>query len=78
MQIRLAHTTDAPAVDELLHQLGYPQAGTATTAARIQTWADDPSSAAYVAEADADVLGLIAVHVGPFFERPGSWGWSRL
>jgi hypothetical protein len=50
MQIRLAHTTDAAAVNELLHQLGYPQDGTATTATRIQTWGDDPSSAAYVAE----------------------------
>jgi len=74
VQIRPAHTTDAAAVDELLHQLGYPQAGTATTASRIQTWTDDPSSAAYVAEADGDVLGLIAVHVCPFFERAGSWG----
>jgi hypothetical protein len=37
MQTRLAHTTDAAAVNELLHQLGYPQDGTATTATRIQT-----------------------------------------
>ena len=44
MQIRLAHTTDAAAVNELLHQLGYAQDGTATTATRIQTWGDDPSA----------------------------------
>ena len=74
MQIRLAHTIDAAAVNELLHQLGYPQDGTATTATRIQTWGDDPSSAAYVADADGDLLGLIAVHICPFFERTGSWG----
>lgn len=74
MRIRLAHTTDASAVEELLHQLGYPQAGAATTAARIQTWGDDPSSAAYVADADGDLLGLVAVHICPFFERAGSWG----
>src|ERR1700716_4431009 len=73
MQMRLAHTTDAAAV-KLLHQLGYPQDGTATTANRIQTWGDDPSSAAYVADADGDLLGLIAVHICPFFERTGSWG----
>ncbi|TDD72647.1 GNAT family N-acetyltransferase [Jiangella aurantiaca] len=74
MQIRLAHTSDAAAVNELLHQLGYPQDGTATTANRIQAWSDDPSSAAYVADADGDLNGLVAVHVSPFFERTGSWG----
>ena len=74
MRIRLAHTADAAAVNELLHQLGYPQDGTAATAARIQTWSDDPSSAAYVAQAGGDLLGLVAVHACPFFERTGSWG----
>jgi GNAT superfamily N-acetyltransferase len=74
MQIRLANTTDAAAVNELLHQLGYPQDGTAATATRIRTWDADPSSAAYVADAGGDVLGVIAVHVCPFFERTGSWG----
>ncbi|CAM4137345.1 GNAT family N-acetyltransferase [Kibdelosporangium persicum] len=73
MRIRLAHANDAAAVNELLHQLGYPQDGVATTATRIQIWGDDPSSAAYVADADGDLLGLVAVHVCPFFERTGSW-----
>jgi GNAT superfamily N-acetyltransferase len=74
MQIRRARATDAAAVNELLQQLGYPQEGFATTASRIRTWDDDPSSAAYVADADGNVLGLVAVHVCPFFERAGSWG----
>ncbi|MFJ8827990.1 GNAT family N-acetyltransferase [Streptomyces sp. NPDC102467] len=74
MRIRPAHRADASAVNELLDQLGYPQDGRAATADRIQTWAGDPSSAAYVAEADGDLLGVIAVHVCPFFERDGSWG----
>lgn len=74
MQIRPAHGADASAVNELLDQLGYPQDGRAATANRIQTWAEDPSSAAYVAEAGDDLLGAIAVHVCPFFERDGSWG----
>jgi GNAT superfamily N-acetyltransferase len=74
MRIRLAHTTDAAVVNELLHQLGYSQVDTAATATRIRTWGDDPSSAAYVAEADSDLLGLVAVHICPFFERSGSWG----
>jgi GNAT superfamily N-acetyltransferase len=74
MQIRQAHATDAAAVNELLRQLGYPQDGTATTATRIQAWGDGPTSAAYVAEADGDLLGVIAVHICPFFERSGAWG----
>lgn len=67
MQIRLAHPADAAAVNELLDQLGYPQDDTATTTDRIQTWAEDPSGAAYVADADGVVLGLVAVHLCPFF-----------
>jgi GNAT superfamily N-acetyltransferase len=74
MKIRLAHATDAAVVNELLHQLGYPQESTETTETRIETWTDDPSSAAYVADADGDLLGLVAVHICPFFERAGSWG----
>jgi GNAT superfamily N-acetyltransferase len=73
MKIRPADRADAIAVNELLGQLGYPQADEATTADRIQTWADDPALAAYVAESDRGVLGVIAVHVAPFFQREGSW-----
>ena len=74
MKIRPAHRADASAINELLDQLGSPQDGQAATATRIQTWAEDPSSAAYVPEAGDDLLGVIAVHVCPFFERDGSWG----
>lgn len=74
MKIRLVRRADASAVNELLEQLGYPQDGQAATADRIQTWAEDPASAAYVAEDGDDLLGVIAMHVCPFFERDGSWG----
>ena len=73
MQIRPALPTDAEAVNELLEQLGYPQDDPAATAARLQTWADDPHGAAYVAEANRAVLGVIAVHTVPFLEREGTW-----
>lgn len=73
MKIRPADRADASVVNELLGQLGYPQDSSAATADRIQTWVDDPSSAAYVAETGSDVLGVIAVHIAPFFERDGSW-----
>ncbi len=75
MQLRPADPADAAAVNELLDQLGYPQDdGGAATADRIRAWAEDPASAAYVAEADGDVLGVVAVHLCPFFERAGCWG----
>jgi GNAT superfamily N-acetyltransferase len=72
--IRPALPTDAPAVSSLLDQLGYPQDDPAATTERIQVWADDPAGAAYVAEAGGDLLGVIAVHVMPLFERPGYSG----
>lgn len=74
MRIRTADSADASAVTELLDQLGYLQDGRQETATRIQAWADDPSSVAYVAEESGDLLGVIAVHVCPFFERDGAWG----
>lgn len=73
MQIRPARSADAEAINKLLDELGYPQDGQATTAARLQTWVDDPASAAYVAEAHGDLQGVIAVHICPFFERDGTW-----
>lgn len=74
MRIRPAHRADAAAVNELLDQLGYPQDGRTATANRIQTWARDPSRAAFVAADGDDLLGVVAVHVCPFFEHDGSWG----
>ncbi|GAA3754323.1 GNAT family N-acetyltransferase [Plantactinospora mayteni] len=74
MRIRPAQSADAEAINELLDQLGYPQDGQATTAARIRCWVDDPASAAYVADAQGDLYGVIAVHICPFFERDAAWG----
>ncbi|ADB32680.1 GCN5-related N-acetyltransferase [Kribbella flavida DSM 17836] len=74
MQIRPAQPDDAESVNELLHQLGYPQDDPATTAARLQIWHDDPTSAVYAADARGNLLGLVAIHACPFFEHPGSWG----
>jgi GNAT superfamily N-acetyltransferase len=73
MQIRSARSADADEMNVLLEQLGYAQDGQAATATRIQAWADDPAGAAYVAEDGASLLGVIAVHVCPFFEREGAW-----
>jgi GNAT superfamily N-acetyltransferase len=77
MEIRSARGADAAAVNALLEQLGYAQNARATTAARIQAWVDDPAGAAYVADdgvdLGGDLLGVVAVHVCPFFEREGAW-----
>src|SRR4051812_44478620 len=74
MRIRPARSADAETVNELLGQLGYPHDDRAATAARLQAWFDDPASAAYIAETGDESLGVIAVHVCPFFEREGAWG----
>ena len=71
MQIRPARSTDA--INTLLEELGYPQDDPAATATRLQAWADDPAGAAYVAAAGDRLLGVIAVHLIPFFEREGTW-----
>jgi hypothetical protein len=62
LEIRPAHRADASAVNELLDQLGYPQVSQTATANRIQTWAEDPSSAAYVAEAGTVALVVSKLH----------------
>lgn len=74
MNLRPAQPDDASTVDELLHQLGYPQDDPDATAVRLKAWADHPDGAAFVAEVDGTVLGVIAVHCCPFLERDGSWG----
>lgn len=73
MEIRPVRSADAEAVNELLEQLGYAQDGPLPTAARIRKWAGDPTSAAFVADVDGELHGVIAVHVCPFFEHNGAW-----
>jgi GNAT superfamily N-acetyltransferase len=72
--IRHAHPTDTAAVNDLLDQLGYPQDDPGATAARLRSWADDPTSAVFVADAEGKLLGLAAVHVEPFIQFDGSSG----
>ncbi|HWD78177.1 MAG TPA: GNAT family N-acetyltransferase [Kribbella sp.] len=72
--IRPAVPTDAEAVNELLDQLGYPQDDPDATTARLKSWADDPASAVFVADADGNLLGLVAVHTEPFIQLDGSSG----
>lgn len=73
MQIRQASSADATAINNLLQQLGYPQDSNEAVAMRIESWANDPASVAYVADVHGDILGVIAVHICPFFEKAGNW-----
>ncbi|MEU5873980.1 GNAT family N-acetyltransferase [Glycomyces sp. NPDC047369] len=72
MLIRKARKGDAEPLAVLLGQLGYPRDEAAVTA-RIAQWDEDASGAVLVAD-DGGVLGVVAVHVAPFFEREGAWG----
>ncbi|MFB6721060.1 GNAT family N-acetyltransferase [Kribbella sp. NPDC056345] len=73
MIVRPAEPADAAAINVLFAQLGYPDQDTGSTVARIRAWQADPSSTAYVADAGGNLLGVVAVHVGPYFERTGNW-----
>lgn len=72
--IRPATPTDTEAVNELLGQLGYPQDDPDATTTRLKSWADDPASALFVADADGNLLGLVAVHTEPFIQFDGYSG----
>lgn len=72
--IRPAEPTDAEAVNELLDQLGYPQDDPDATTARLKSWAEDPAGAVFVADADGNLLGLVAVHIEPFIQLDGNSG----
>ena len=71
-RIRAVRPGDAPAVAELLGQLGYP-ADPVAVRERLVRWAADGSSAALGWEESGVVLGVIAVQVCPWFEKDGYW-----
>ncbi|WP_414940618.1 GNAT family N-acetyltransferase [Amycolatopsis sp. cmx-11-51] len=74
MEIRPARTTDAPAVTALLAELGYPDNSEAGVRRRLERWSRHPEGAAFVAESDGTVVGVVAVVAIPFLEKEGSGG----
>ncbi|HET6291054.1 MAG TPA: GNAT family N-acetyltransferase [Amycolatopsis sp.] len=74
MEIRHALGTDAPAVTALLTELGYPDNDVEDVRGRLERWSRHPEGAAFVAEADGAVVGVVAVVAIPLLERPGSGG----
>ncbi|MCO5967965.1 GNAT family N-acetyltransferase [Actinoallomurus soli] len=71
--IREASAVDAPVIAELVTQLGYPST-VEQTADRIARWRKDPLSRVVVATLDDHVVGVLAFHAIPFFERDGRRG----
>lgn len=72
--IRPATRADVPAITVLLHELGYPSNTEAQVAERLTRWLAQEDLLVLVAAHGREVLGVIALAVVPYFERPGFWG----
>lgn len=73
-EIRPAERADAPAVTTLLHELGYPSNTGEEVTGRLARWSERDDLLVLVAVAGHRVVGVAALAVVPFFERPGCWG----
>lgn len=71
-QIRPARAEDAPALVDLLRQLGYPGAG-AFIERRLAELARHPDAMLLVAVGGGIVLGFISLHFIPQLARPGDF-----
>ena len=74
LQIRRARQADAPAITALLHELGYPSNTYDEVRERLDRWSARDDSSVLVAVEEARVIGVVALAVVPYFERPGNWG----
>lgn len=74
LDIRPAVPADVPAITALLHELGYPANTDAEVVARLARWSEREDLAVWVAARGRRVVGVIALAVIPYFERPGCWG----
>jgi GNAT superfamily N-acetyltransferase len=75
LSIRPASLDDAPAIAELLGQLGYPSAA-AEVGVRLANWASAERSRVIGADLDGRLAGVAAVHAIPLLEH--SWSRGRL
>jgi ribosomal protein S18 acetylase RimI-like enzyme len=71
--IRQATYSDAPAIKNLLIQLGYPQMTVDETNQKISTYSQE-NYALLVIEVDQQVAGFISLHVFDIFHSPGKIG----
>jgi ribosomal protein S18 acetylase RimI-like enzyme len=71
--VRQAQSSDAPAISELLADLGYPSAP-AQVQNRIAEASASPHTAIFVAESESQVVGALSFHCMPLFHTDGSLG----
>ncbi len=71
-EIRTARADDAPALVDLLRQLGYPETAP-FIARRIAELTQHPDAALLVAEIGAVVVGFISLHFVPQLARAGDF-----
>jgi GNAT superfamily N-acetyltransferase len=74
LEVRPAMRADAPAVNALLHELGYPSNTEEEVAGRLARWSGRDDLLVLVAAGGKQVVGVAALAVLPYFERPGCWG----
>lgn len=73
VRVRAARGADAQALAGLLAELGYPRAA-AELGGWIETMADSASDVLLVAESAEQVLGMVSLHITPFFAEGRSRG----
>ena len=71
--VRTARPADASALSRLLAELGYPQT-TAELDRRVADMAESDTDTVLVAEVYGQVIGLVSLHVTPFFNEGRSRG----
>ena len=72
--IRDATPADAPGLEPLLAELGYPAAAGTIEARRQALLAGDPSARILVAEREGRLLGFAVLHATPVLHRPTAVG----
>jgi GNAT superfamily N-acetyltransferase len=72
MSIRLAKPADAPAVENLLQQLGYSGTG-GFLAQKLERMLDDPDERVFVYEVDGDAVALVSLHFIPQLALAGDF-----
>lgn len=74
LTIRPAEQADVPAITALLHELGYPSNTDDEVTVRLMRWSGRDDLLALVAADGQRAVGVVALAVIPYFERPGCWG----
>ena len=73
MTLRHATPDDADRISELLGQLGYP-ATAAAVRRRLERLAASNADETWIAERDAEIVGLVGLHVSESLEHDGPVG----